>query len=524
MQINEDFEIKKYPNEIRLEKDEKTIIGSNIFPASYYHQNLIELEKCICRLAIDKKRFGTGFLLKLKKGKNNNFYCLITCEHIITMDLIRNKKYIEINYNYIDPKIKSKKKNIKLDENKRFIRSYTYLDIDATVVEIFPGKKEIEKEYFYEINNINSLNKYDIFKKNNIHILQFPLGQNILSYSQGKFLDTFNINEFYHSASTESGSSGSPIFIFYYNSIIIFGIHRGGIDDENKNMGDFIFPILDSIRRDSIFEKSRVFEGEIFENYAEIKYDTTKGGNYINEKTVTECLQKGRLILDKDRIYIGELYHYKPEGRGTLYKYKIAKNKKIIIYSGVFVDGKYEGNGLLYYDFKKKSYYEGEFQNGKRHGKGKYYYNNKLVYEGEFKEDKYHGKGKIYYEDGRTYEGEFTNGVRNGEGVEYASNKKIIDEGEFENGIAPIHTIINRIPSDCNINNMNDTLNELFSCGRGILRIFGMDTNFQCGNCGCPTDFHFLIGNSIWECHKCNSKCKNNCFISLFGLMKNAQK
>ena len=369
-------------------------------------------------------------------------------------------------------------------------------------------------------------NKYNIFKQNNIHILQFPLGQNILSYSQGKFLDKFNINGFYHSSSTESGSSGSPIFIFYYNSIIIFGIHRGGVDGETKNLGDFIFQILDSLRRDSIYEKSPVFEGEIIENYIPIKDGSTKGGTCIDQDTVTECMQKGRcfLIKNKDKIYIGELYHYIPNGKGSLYKYKKSKKKKIIIYSGDFVDGKYEGNGILYYDFKNKNYYEGEFQNDKRHGKGKYFYNNKLVYEGEFFEDKYHGKGKIYYEDGRTYEGEFTNGVRNGEGIEYGSNKKIIDEGEFENGIAPIHTIINKIPLDCNIKEMNDTLNELFSCGRGIMQIFGMDTNFQCGSCGHPTNCHFLIGNSVWECHKCNSKCKNNCFASLFGLMTSVKK
>ena len=71
MEIKQDFKIEKYPNAIKLEKDEKTIIGSNIFPSSYYHQNLIELEKCICRLVIEKT-FGTGFLLKLKKGKTLN--------------------------------------------------------------------------------------------------------------------------------------------------------------------------------------------------------------------------------------------------------------------------------------------------------------------------------------------------------------------------------------------------------------------------------------------------------------------
>ena len=150
---------------------------------------------------------------------------------------------------------------------------------------------------------------YETFKKNNIHILQFQLGQNILSYSQGKFLDIYKINEFYHSASTENGSSGSSIFTFYHNSMIIFGIHKGGIKEENKNLGDFIFQILDSLKRDSTYERSEIFKGEIIENYIK-----------TNQKPiVTECIQKGRLIIlikeekikeyKKDKIYIGDLYH-----------------------------------------------------------------------------------------------------------------------------------------------------------------------------------------------------------------------
>lgn len=177
MEINQNYQNNKCPNEIRLEKDEKSIIGSNIFPTSYYHKDLINLEKCICKIVIGKNTCGTGFLLKLVR-ENKLFYFLISCEHVLEKDLIDNKKKIEINYNYnyIEQNVKNKKITIKLDEKERFIRRYTYLDIDASVVQIFPEKKEIEEEYFYEIKNFNNINKYEILKNNNIHILQFQLG------------------------------------------------------------------------------------------------------------------------------------------------------------------------------------------------------------------------------------------------------------------------------------------------------------------------------------------------------------
>ena len=92
-----------------------------------------------------------------------------------------------------------------------------------------------------------------------------------------------------------------------------------------------------------------------------------------------------------------------------------------------------------------------------------------------------------------------------------------MEKGDFENDTPPLETIIRKVPSNCNINELNNNLNTLFSCGRGILQMFGMNTNFICNNCKCDTDDHYLIGDSVWKCRRCNKKCKNNCLQNLFG-------
>ena len=54
--------------------------------------------------------------------------------------------------------------------------------------------------------------------------------------------------------------------------------------------------------------------------------------------------------------------------------------------------------------------------------------------------------------------------------------------------------------------------------GRPLLNMFGIQTEFTCNNCGCSTNAHFYTKESIWECKRCNSKCKNNIVFNLLGL------
>ena len=480
---------------INLEKKEAKVIGSNILSYDTYNKNLNKLRKSIRRIIINNKSYGTGFLMELEK-ENSPFYCLITNEHVISEDLIKNKAKIEILYAQNEQKEVLK---INLDQNERFIRNYGYLGIDATAIQIFPEKNEIKKEFFFKNDNIESLSKnnYEILENKNIHILQYPGSGNELSISQGDYLGIYNINEFYHNSSTEFGSSGSPIFVFFDSKIIIFGIHKGGKEKENRNIGEFIYPLIHSLKINAVFEKSNIFKGEIIEE---------------ND----HCIQIGELY-EKNSKYVGMLKRYKPNGKGTLYKKCIRNNKYKIKYCGDFVDGKFEGNGTLYYKFKEKTYYVGEFKDNKRNGKGKYYIQNKIKYEGEFKDDEYDGEGTIYYHNGSYYKGGFAKGKINGEGAIYDKNNTILEEGEFEDNTTPVNGMIKKIARMQNLNELNNTLNEFLSCGRPLLNLFGIETKFNCGNCGCSTDEHHLIGDSIWECHLCNQLCKNDCIKGLLS-------
>ena len=106
--------------------------GSGLIPINI----LMSVCKSICKIKIANIR-GSGFLIKLKK-MNNNFYCLITCEHVISKDIINAKRTIEVLYDN-----QTKKINIALDKAKRFIRDYKYLNIDSTIIEIL-DKNNIE--------------------------------------------------------------------------------------------------------------------------------------------------------------------------------------------------------------------------------------------------------------------------------------------------------------------------------------------------------------------------------------------
>ena len=505
----------KNNDEITLEGKEKDIKNSNIFPFFETYEELNKLKKYICRLIlVGKKIYGTGTLLKLKKG-NNPFYCLITCEHVIKEQFRKKENIIEIRYNYTPDCQHYDNLSITLDEDKRFIKSYRYLGIDSLIIQIFPDEDGIKKEFFFEHKLIKDLAKdnYKELQKKYVQIFQFPGQGDKLGYSTGEYLENFEINGFLHKATTEPGSSGSPILYFYDKKPVIFGIHTAGKyvekligkaetefnNGECANIGNFIFPIIDSLRNDDIifikdlFFKGAKFTGDIFEN-------DQKGELYILNKEINKY----------DKIYIGELSYFEPNGKGILYKIKneidnnellkTIKNTKIEkykIYCGEFNKGKYYGYGILYYNEIETDFYKGQFKDNLRNGKGKYYENNKLVYEGDFKDDTYDGKGKLYNENGNYYEGEFTKGKKNGDGKEYDNKGNIVGEDEYKNN-EPV-----------SIANLEDTVMRVLSFGNEFLKSIGLSPNYTCENCGCSTDDHYLIEKNIWECKKCKEKCVN---------------
>ena len=152
---------------------------------------LLKPLKSICKI-VTPKHFSSGFLIKFFKG-DKDFFGLLTNEHIITKELIKQRKTITI---YYDSDIA---KEIDLNPDKRFIKEFkTELNIDATFIEIIP-KDKIEKNYFL-LPLLEYMNKFNDLIDKEITIIQYPLGGK-LSYSNGEIKE-INTYQFTHLAST----------------------------------------------------------------------------------------------------------------------------------------------------------------------------------------------------------------------------------------------------------------------------------------------------------------------------------
>ena len=150
-------------------------------------QPIIEIDPCVANISKalcfiqTSSTSGTGFLIKLFKG-TQDFFCLITCEHVITREMVNQRKSIKFFYDSLNRKLKE----IVLNPDERLIQDFRNpkeieYDIDAIAIEILP-KDNISKEYFLE-PDIESIYNFNNKEKEEIAIIQYPKG--ILSYAYG---------------------------------------------------------------------------------------------------------------------------------------------------------------------------------------------------------------------------------------------------------------------------------------------------------------------------------------------------
>ncbi len=313
---------------------------------------LFDVCRSICKIILSNGK-GSGFLIKLYRG-NDEFYCLMTNEHVITKEMVESKEKIEIFYNN-----QKKRIEIELDKNERYIKDYIYLEIDVIIIEILK-KDNINEDYFL-LPDLDYIEGYEKYKNKIIYIPQYAKGE--LSYSKGKIKEIKNY-EFSHLASTKSGSSGSPIFI--ENSRYVMGIHKQGKKDKSKNYGNFIGIIIESLKKNLKYDKE-YYNKDIYE------------GEFKNNKREGY----GKYIWEDGEYYIGEYKNGLANGKGKIY-YKNGSIK----YEGDFVNDKFEGYGK--YIWENGEYYIGEWKNGLKNGKGTIYYKNgSIKYEGDFVNGKY---------------------------------------------------------------------------------------------------------------------------------------
>ena len=283
-----------------MEDDESQRINEKDIPNSKIIEidSIYSVSGSICRI-IDSKGTGTGFFMKLEKSKKP-FYCLLTCEHVINEEMINSKTEIEVYYENQNSKIE-----ITLNKDERFIRSYKYINIDATVIEILP-KDNINAKLFL-LPNLDYISGYDKFEGQEIFLPQYPGNKN-LSFSKGK-IKNINIytNEFSHLASTHQGSSGSPIFLS--GSSLVLGIHKQAKINKEENYGNFLGPVFNSLKNNYLFYNEETIQ---------IEFNGINGcGKIINK--------------DASKYYIGELNYtnnnYELNGKGIMYS---TDGKKIL--------------------------------------------------------------------------------------------------------------------------------------------------------------------------------------------------
>ena len=311
-------------NELGIKKE--GIIQGHGYPITKKEINeLLEKDKSMCKISyetLDNKRGkGSGFFCKL-----DNFpikYALFTNNHILNEFNIEIGK--KINFEYLEKSssffsFSSYNINEKQIEIKQNRRVFTNKELDYTCIELFESDGiynffEIEPDIFkYD-------NKYLV--NNEIFILQYPNGTD-LSFSYGKILSVKD-NDIQHNASTEEGSSGSPIIKRCKNNYVI-GLHSGFIRRKQYNIATTFISILNNIKEQineivCIYKpKGENKEINLLHDYNE---DTGEWGSEI-EKLYLEAKNMNKNIFENYiDIYIDD------KKIKFDYKYKIKEIKEI---------------------------------------------------------------------------------------------------------------------------------------------------------------------------------------------------
>ena len=246
--INDDRRKQSYSNNEKTKSVNKDLeISSNkkIKHVNYFidPDDIIKLKTATCQIKT-QKGLGTGAFCYIIKMF---MHCLITHEHIITEEMIKNKETITISYNEIN-KIGKITKEILLDKRKIF---YFKESIDITIVELFPeiSSDGIEKERFLEpfyLNENENLN--EIIQKNNFILLQYKNGDENLKVDLGNITE-INENNYtfkYNTNNIEESYGGPIIYKDEKNNYLLFGIYY---KETTINQGNILYKILKRFKK-----------------------------------------------------------------------------------------------------------------------------------------------------------------------------------------------------------------------------------------------------------------------------------
>ena len=224
---------------LKLEKsDEKGMVGGN---ANINY--LQKAKKAICEIELING-FGSGFFCKIPYTEDNNHYisCLITCNHVLSSDLIKKNNNINII-------IDGQTKTISLFQRKIWADE----KLDFTCIEIRENEDKIDTYYYLDDNALKKNSSNECYLNQNV----FIFGINKINYkkelafSNGIIISSRD-SFFTYTCNTFPGCSGGCIINQYNNCII--GIHKGQLKIGNKNAvneGIFIKEVVKYIKEET---------------------------------------------------------------------------------------------------------------------------------------------------------------------------------------------------------------------------------------------------------------------------------
>ena len=253
----------------------------------------IPLERCteaskgVCKISystIEGNNYtASGFFLT---NDNNNKY-LLTNNHVLTEEMVNSNKEITIEiYNKNTYKLKLKQKNIKLYEDP----------LDIAIIQINDLNELCNNIKFLSID-LNYKKGYNIYLNKEIYILGYPLG-NSVEYSPGKTKKINPEGELGYDCNTDSGSSGSPIFLKDLDLVI--GIHKAGEIRNKINIGTFIGKIMEKLNNNNNYTEKNLEKSTKIKFKAD-KERVTKSSNMsknINKKTTNFIIAEYLINLD----------------------------------------------------------------------------------------------------------------------------------------------------------------------------------------------------------------------------------
>ena len=283
----------------------------------------------IVKIILKNGHFATGFLMKLTI-KNNQLKYLITNNHVIPQTKIDSEEEIHIFYGTYNQEIK---RNIKLNKKERFIKTFIK-PVDITLIEILDKDSLSDDKFLFP--DLNYKYGFNFYKDKDFYLAGYPENfKGERTICSGKIIG-IQYYSFFHTMETKTGSSGSPIFL--KDNICIIGIHRGGNEEKNINIGTFMGIIIDDLEKKDINELNHN-QQKILQNQQ----------IYPKELLPNEILLKQNLINNNNsKLYAKENINKKDENQiEDLKKFckmfdelvmKIAQFKEFLMKSGRVFD------------------------------------------------------------------------------------------------------------------------------------------------------------------------------------------